>query len=285
MTSLRFYFLNVGQGDTTVVITPHGRAIVIDCANFNKTDSLLRILNIKKIDLLVTTHPHYDHVCDVPLLMKKYKVELWWAPGPFMCNSPLFGECYGLAENGNRVGSYEAVVAGSYKRWPGDVECRVLAPSIAQRNSVRRAGKREQSNSNHTSIVVRIGFDKRSGAVLSADGEMFTWSDIVRECIDEVRCKIFKVPHHGSLNGMFPQLYGTMKCRDVVISCGRKNKYRHPHKITMLTLHSLKKKPRVWMTSHSGTIRCHLKRGWARSDILELGDRPRELITPDLLER
>jgi competence protein ComEC len=74
---LHVYFVNVGQGDTTVIVTPTGRPIIIDATRPGKVAKLLEDLGLATgddIDLLVITHPHADHFTGASRLVRDYRV-------------------------------------------------------------------------------------------------------------------------------------------------------------------------------------------------------------------
>ena len=62
---LRYYALDVGQGDCSLFVLPDGRNVVFDAgprSNAKKTVNYLKSCGVRKIDLLVASHPHEDHI-------------------------------------------------------------------------------------------------------------------------------------------------------------------------------------------------------------------------------
>ena len=83
---LRVLFLDVGQGDSTVLETPSGKVCVIDTGNLSsdgKTDQGRRVVapylrwrGIQKIDLLILTHPDLDHLGGAKSLLSDFSVDM-----------------------------------------------------------------------------------------------------------------------------------------------------------------------------------------------------------------
>lgn len=81
---MRIFVLNVGQGDTSVIITPEGKVIIIDAVFPDKLIDLLGQLGIKpgnensndreEIDELIITHPHLDHFRATNRLLTAYNI-------------------------------------------------------------------------------------------------------------------------------------------------------------------------------------------------------------------
>ena len=74
--TLTIYILNVGQADTSVIITPNGEYVIIDAARPDKLVNLLENIGLKKgepIHELIITHPHLDHFCGTNRLLEEYQ--------------------------------------------------------------------------------------------------------------------------------------------------------------------------------------------------------------------
>ena len=81
---LRYYALDVGQGDCSLFVLPDGRNVVIDAgprSNARKTVNYLKSCGVRKIDLLIATHPHEDHIGGMKELLSKIPVKQIWDSG------------------------------------------------------------------------------------------------------------------------------------------------------------------------------------------------------------
>ena len=73
-TTLKAYFLNVGQGDSTLITVSTGEVVLIDSGpNENFILNTLQELRISHIDLLLASHPHTDHITGMDKIINKYK--------------------------------------------------------------------------------------------------------------------------------------------------------------------------------------------------------------------
>lgn len=78
-----FTFFDVGQGDSTLIQAEDGTTILIDTGR-QDDDRILTYLkeaNIKKIDLLLLTHPHADHIGNADKVIATYKPKEIWMDG------------------------------------------------------------------------------------------------------------------------------------------------------------------------------------------------------------
>ena len=81
---LRYYALDVGQGDCSLFVLPDGRNVVFDAgprSNAKKTVNYLKSCGVRKIDLLVASHPHEDHIGGMKELLSKIPVKQIWDSG------------------------------------------------------------------------------------------------------------------------------------------------------------------------------------------------------------
>ena len=82
--NLRIYFFDVGQGDAAYIKTPSGEDIMIDGGPDSKVlDNLAKVMDFgdHKIDLVILTHPHADHLTGLVEILKRYEVREVWETG------------------------------------------------------------------------------------------------------------------------------------------------------------------------------------------------------------
>lgn len=91
--NLKIYFLDSGQADSILIKTPEKQNIIIDLGSqigLKKLNQKIPWWD-KKIDLLIISHPHDDHLAGIPLLLEKYKIKKIIFTG-IECESPLYQE-------------------------------------------------------------------------------------------------------------------------------------------------------------------------------------------------
>ena len=206
---------DVGQGDAIVLPVGVGRAVVVDAGpDPSLVDRCLRDLRIDRVELLVLTHFHADHVDGVPGVLRGRTVAAVALPT--------------LAEPADRVAAVRAAVravpttepaAGWQRAWPG-LTLTALGP-------VRRlAGTNSDPNNN--SLVLRADTPP-ARVLLTGDAEVDEQHDLAGAYgADVLRADVLKVAHHGSAY-QDPALLDAVRPRVALVSVGVDNRYGHPN--------------------------------------------------------
>lgn len=220
--------LDIGQGDAILVTAPSGATALIDGGP--DPDLLLRRLGERlpwwhrRIDVMILTHPHEDHVAGLPAALERYQVRLILDAGRDYPNAtyPRFKEL-ARAEPDAR---FVAARAGQRIRLDATTVLTLLYP-----RSDDVAGPLPDSDINNASVVVLL----RSGgfsALLSGDAEAPVEAMLAeRGLLGPV--DVLKVGHHGSNSSSSPALLGATRPRAALISVGVGNDYGHPHRVTL----------------------------------------------------
>jgi competence protein ComEC len=232
---VRVVVLDVGQGDATVVALPGARAVLVDTGGIAPVTTgphafdappgfdigdrvvarVLRALGVRRLDALVVTHGDPDHVLGARGVLKHLATDAIWEgvpvpPHPGLRSLAAFAR--------NESVTWRTVRAGDIER-VGDVELRVLHPPPPdwERQRVR----------NDDSVVLEI----RIGAVsvvlpgdIGKEGER-----AILPRLEQGRLVILKAPHHGSATSSSQELLERLRPRAVIFSCGRNNRFGHPH--------------------------------------------------------
>ena len=214
--SLRVTFLDVGQGNATLIEAP-GLTVLDDAgppaANVART---LRTLSVRRLDLLVLSHPQSDHVGGAADVLAGVTVGRVLDPG--LPSSEPF-ELAALARARER-GVPVTIARGGLRVRAGPVELRVLGP--------RHVVPGEDPN--RAAIVLEV----RQGAcrfLLPADAE----SDVTSP-LELPQATVLEVAHHGSADPGLAALLRRVRPREAVISVGKDNSYGHPAASTLETL-------------------------------------------------
>lgn len=243
--TLQVVFLDVGQGDSALVIFPNGKTMLIDGGETDQGRRLvqkLQQIGVKQIDWLVASHPHSDHIGGLIQVLKTLPVgEIWDIAMPF--ESPVYRDFLAAARGAKTPDDkrplFRKVRAGLSLEPAPNVRLSVLAPRDPLLTGTR-------SDPNNNSIVLRI--DAPGGSFL------FT-GDIEREgrrrlAGANLRADVLKVSHHGAANGTDRAFLERVKPRVAVISVGANNRYGHPHRETLALLQG----KRVYRTDWHGDI-------------------------------
>jgi competence protein ComEC len=196
---LNVTFLDVGQGDAAVVRFPGGKTMVIDGGgspdgSFDPGERIVAPYlwrnKIKKIDTLVNTHPHPDHLQGLLFLLDNFAVEKVLSNGDQTGDSPWLEKL--LDSSGERL---QVVGWGERAREVSGVKIEFLHP-------LRDPEKQVYSNPNDASLVIRLTYGEIR-LLFCGDVEAAAEEEILRRGA-EITSTIMKVPHHGSKTSSTP---------------------------------------------------------------------------------
>lgn len=206
-------FLDVGQGDAVLVVTPERRTMLVDAGrNGAAVVQYLRALGIDTLDLLVASHNHDDHIGGFPDVLAEIPIR------NYMDNGVPTTRTYRLYEQFILPGGARYLQAESRTITLGSVQVRVLPPPDRR----LRLGQSEQNNRS-VGLLVQYG---QWRALLTGDAqeeELGYWLQV--DSVPPVT--VLKVDHHGSRNGTTPEWVARTQPRVAVISVGH-NSYGHP---------------------------------------------------------
>lgn len=226
--NVRLTFLDVGQGDAALVETADGHAMLIDGgAASDKYDvgrmvvaPLLWDRGIRRLDLVVATHPQHDHVGGLAFVLDKFEVGEFWTNG--VSRDAVFLQRLEtvIATRGvpvRSVSSLEKDVS-----WGGCL-LRVLNPVSFPGGAVSGS---DGKHLNNQSVVLHVTCGK-SAFLFTGDieREAEAW---LAERGNDLEAAVLKVPHHGARGSIYEPFLRAVKPRMAVVSVGRANAYGHP---------------------------------------------------------
>lgn len=214
------HFIDIGQGDAAMVITDEA-VVVVDCGPVASSDVLTEYVRryTDKIDCLVITHPHEDHMGGASALINEFEIGEIIMEGydEFEYDAPAFYErAYDAME---KRGLYPVLAVPGESHTYGDISLKILAPI------------RDYDDPNNNSIVLRLDADGTS-AIFTGDAEILSEDDILKEYYSDLDADVLKVGHHGSSTSTSEKFYLAVSPDIAVISCAADNDYGHPHRET-----------------------------------------------------
>ena len=248
---LEVVFLDVGQGDGAFIRFPNGRTMVVDAGSRSRRfDSgasvllpFLRDRGVRRIDVVIASHPHNDHVGGLVALLEKLQVSHYVDSGQAY-ESWTATRLHTLIRKRNV--SYHRVAAGDSLVGLGGVGGLVLHPTPA---FVSEEGRSPQSL-NNGSVVFRLDYGETS-LLFTGDIEAETDS-FVNAWETRLAADILKVPHHGSPTSSGANFVRLVGPDLSIVSVGGFNKFGHPSASVLNRLES--DGSRVIRTDESGAV-------------------------------
>jgi competence protein ComEC len=231
---LHLVVLDVGQGDAILVTTPSGATMLVDGGP--DPDLLLRRLGERmpwwqrRIDVMILTHPHEDHVAGLVAALERYQVGLILDAGRAYEN-PTYPR-FVLEARDEPGGRLAAARAGARLTLDRTTTVTLLYPTADD-----VAGPLPEGDINNASVVGLL----RSGgftALLTGDAEMPVEALLAERGL-LTRIDVLKVGHHGSHSSTGPALLSAARPGAALISAGIGNDYGHPHQVTLDNLHNV----------------------------------------------
>ena len=219
--------IDVGQGDSLLLITPEGKTLLVDGGGFGGAPSqaaqnfdigeevvspALWSRGIRHIDVVVLTHAHSDHMGGLPAVLRNFKPDELWVG-----NNPLSQPYLAFLEEARHLGIHVRSMRAGDHATLGTAEVRVLAPLTQYRPGLEP--------SNNDSLVLHVGYGTTS-VLLEGDAEAPIERGMLAE--QNLESTLLKVAHHGSATSTQPDFLSRVSPRFAMISCGLHNHYGHP---------------------------------------------------------
>ena len=246
---MRLHFLDVGQGDCSLIEFPDGKVMLIDGGDDKESTktSIMRYLNalkIKTIDYLVVTHADADHCGGLDTVLKYKKVKNALIPNSIVSVDSEYAEFYAALMKENCAWTYASrnVLSAETDEYTFEV----LYPLTSDISGVT-GGALLETNDNATSSVIWVDYMGVS-ALFTGDAPTSVEGILLRD--DELglldgrvsltETEILKVSHHGSADSTSLGFLEYLGVQTAVISCGKENVYGHPTQSVLTALNAAK---------------------------------------------
>jgi competence protein ComEC len=229
--------IDVGQGDSLLLITPDGKTVLVDGGGFGGgprqapqefdigeevVSPALWARGIRHLDAVALSHAHSDHMGGLPAVLRNFHPDELWVG-----NNPP-GDAYGALLNEAaglhiRVRTLRGGDAFSF----GSTQVGVLAPLPNYQPG--------DTPANNDSLVLHVAYGTTS-VLLEGDAEAPVEDGMLAE--QGIESTLLKVGHHGSITSSRPEFMARVAPQWAVISCGLRNRYGHPRQEILSELQS-----------------------------------------------
>ena len=227
--------IDVGQGDSLLLITPDGKTLLVDGGGFGGgprqapqefdigeevVSPALWARGIRHLDVVALSHAHSDHMGGLPAILRNFHPdELWVGNNPRVASyNALLDEAAQLHVKVRTLRAGDALALG-------DTQVNVLAPF--------RDYQPEAEPGNNDSLVLHAAYGATS-VLLEGDAEEPIEDGMLAE--QGLQSTLLKVGHHGSITSTRPAFLARVNPQWAVISCGLRNRYGHPRREVLAEL-------------------------------------------------
>jgi competence protein ComEC len=233
---LLVHYIDVGQADS-ILIQVNNKNMLIDAGNSRDADTVVAYLQkqgVKKLDYVIATHPHEDHIGSMSDIIKKFPITEFYAPKK--TNTTKTFEDMITALNGKKI----VIAKAGVKLNLGDnIKAELLAPN----------GDNYEDLNNYSAVLKLTYGDNKF--LFMGDAEKLNEGEILLSNLD-VSADVIKVGHHGSSTSSSKEFLDKVSPKIAVISVGKGNDYGHPHAETLSEFK--KRNYTVYRTDIDGTI-------------------------------
>jgi competence protein ComEC len=251
--NLKVTFLDIGQGDCALIETPDNKTILVDCGMISRKYNsgertigpYLRRKGINKIDLIILTHLHADHIGGINYLLKNFETGKIITGGQksessFTDTMDSLILSKNIPQNvvraGNKINEFKEIRL--YFLFPVD--------QFVNKDGITRDG-----NLNNGSVAFILKY-RDFEIFFSGDVEQEAENFICNSYSGFLKTDVLKTAHHGSLTSSTIPFILKNKPSVAVISCGINNKFNHPSEIILDRL--LKSGAEIHRTDKEGAV-------------------------------
>ena len=235
---MEVHFIDVGQADCALLASG-GHFMLIDGGNNDDAEHIVTYLQnagVKKLDLVVGTHPHEDHIGSLDAAIEAFDIGAVYMPDVSADTETYRDVLDAVKGKGLQI---QHPVPGDVLDFNG-LPVEIFGPV------------KEYSNLNNHSIVLRVSVGE-TAFLFTGDVEIEGEYDILEQGFD-ISADVLKVSHHGSSGSSVEEFLAYTDADYAVISVGEGNIYDHPEAVTLKRLQNYGMV--IYRTDEQGTIVC-----------------------------
>lgn len=234
---LKVHYLDVGQGDSIFIELPNNETMLIDAAESYQSENIinyLKNLNYQKIDYVIGTHPHTDHIGGLKDIINTFEIGKIYMPKVVSTTKTYESLLMAIKDKNLKINTAKA---GTSIIDTDTLKINILAPN----NSI-------YTELNNYSVVTKITYGTTK-FLFMGDAEKLSENEIK----ENVTADVIKIGHHGSNTSSSIDFIKKVNAKYGIISVGLNNKYNLPKEETITNWKNSGTK--IYLTSTNGTIR------------------------------
>lgn len=234
---LKVHYLDVGQGDSIFIELPNNETMLIDAAESYQSENIinyLKNLNYQKIDYVIGTHPHTDHIGGLKDIINTFEIGKIYMPKVVSTTKTYENLLMTIKEKNLKINTAKA---GTTIIDTDALKINILAPNNSTYTEL-----------NNYSVVTKITYGTTK-FLFMGDAEKLSENEIK----ENVSADVIKIGHHGSNTSSSIDFIKKVNAKYGIISVGLNNKYNLPKEETITNWENSGTK--IYLTSINGTIR------------------------------
>lgn len=234
---LKVHYLDVGQGDSIFIELPNNETMLIDAAESYQSENIinyLKNLNYQKIDYVIGTHPHTDHIGGLKDIINTFEIGKIYMPKVVSTTKTYESLLMAIKDKNLKINTAKA---GTSIIDTDALKINILAPN-----------NETYTELNNYSVVTKITYGTTK-FLFMGDAEKLSEKEIK----ENVSADVIKIGHHGSNTSSSIDFIKKVNAKYGIISVGLNNKYNLPKEETIKNWENSGTK--IYLTSINGTIR------------------------------
>lgn len=234
---LKVHYLDVGQGDSIFIELPNNETMLIDAAESYQSENIinyLKNLNYQKIDYVIGTHPHTDHIGGLKNIINTFEIGKIYIPKVVSTTKTYESLLMAIKDKNLKINTAKA---GTSIIDTDALKINILAPNNSTYTEL-----------NNYSVVTKITYGTTK-FLFMGDAEKLSENEIK----ENVTADVIKIGHHGSNTSSSIDFIKKVNAKYGIISVGLNNKYNLPKEETITNWENSGTK--IYLTSTNGTIR------------------------------
>lgn len=234
---LKVHYLDVGQGDSIFIELPNNETMLIDAAESYQSENIinyLKNLNYQKIDYVIGTHPHTDHIGGLKDIINTFEIGKIYMPKVVSTTKTYESLLMAIKDKNLKINTAKA---GTSIIDTDALKINILAPNSETYTEL-----------NNYSVVTKITYGTTK-FLFMGDAEKLSENEIK----ENVTADVIKIGHHGSNTSSSIDFIKKVNAKYGIISVSLNNKYNLPKEETITNWENSGTK--IYLTSINGTIR------------------------------